>query len=120
MKSLSFFVAVLLIASSIAAIGIGEEAGDLSSGKLDFAEPIIKKSSIDTFLEIDVEGANARLHHQGKPILPIYTETYSFKFGTKIIDIKCEPEEVQTIILKDKIIPAPKPMISDTVLKTPE
>ena len=79
--------------------------------KLNFLEPTFKESTVETYIELDIEGANARLHYAGQPVLPIYTETKSLPFATKIIDIKCEPNEIKTMDLSDIIIPAPQPMI---------
>jgi hypothetical protein len=62
---------------------------------------------------LDAEGANTRLYHAGKPILPMYTTKLTLPFGTKIVNIECEAQDIETMVLSDKIVPAPQPVISN-------
>jgi hypothetical protein len=110
MKTLSYFAVGLLLLSSFAALSIGEEAAvDKKTIDIQFLEPIVLRS--EGYVELNVEGANARLYHAGEPILPVHTTSLSFPFGTKIVDIECETGEVKSMVLSDKIAPAPKPVI---------
>ena len=120
MKKIVFFVAGLLLISSFAAIGLGNEASSTQQMTLSFQQPVIKDSSVDNFIEIDVSGANARLHHAGEPLLPIYTETMTFPFGTKILDITCNPVGIQTMDINEKVVPTPEPMLLDGGYYEPE
>jgi len=107
MKSLSYFVVGILLISSFAALGMGKEAVfDNKAIGIQFLEPCVIEC--ETYIELDVEGANARLYHAGEPMLPMRTKTLSFPFGTKIVDIECETGEVKSMVLSDKIVPAPK------------
>ena len=119
MKTLSYFAVGLLLLSSFAALSIGEEA---AVGKktidIQFLEPIVLRS--EGYVELDVEGANAQSYHAGEPILPIYTKTFSFPFGTKIIDIKCETGDINNMVLSDKIVPAPQRVIRGMGKSAPE
>jgi hypothetical protein len=115
-KNISYFVVGLLIFSSFAALGIGEEAGtDEETINLQFLEPIVTEITIETetYVELDAEGANARLYHAGTPILPMYTTKLTLPFGTKIVNIECEAQDIETMVLSDKIVPAPQPVISN-------
>ena len=110
MKTLSYFAVGLLLLSSFAALSMGEEAAvDKKTIDIQFLEPCVIEG--ETYIELDVEGANARLYHAGEPMLPMHTKTLSFPFGTKIVDIECETGEVKSMVLSDKIVPAPKPVI---------
>jgi len=110
MKTLSYFAVGLLLLSSFAALSIGEEAAvDKKTIDIQFLEPIVLRS--EGYVELDVEGANAHSYHAGEPILPVYTTSLSFPFGTKIVDIECETGDINNIVLSDKIAPAPKPVI---------
>ena len=117
MKSLSCFVVGLLILSGFAALGVSEEAvADEKTMNLQFLEPEIVAS--ETYVELNVEGASARLYSAGKPILPMYTTTMSFPFGTKIVDIECETQEVESIALENKIVCAPQPVLKGMEVST--
>ena len=110
MKTLSYFAVGLLLLSSFAALSIGEEAAvDKKTIDIQFLEPIVLRS--EGYVELDVEGANAQSYHAGEPILPIYTKTFSFPFGTKIIEIECETGGINNMVLSDKIVPAPQRVI---------
>lgn len=120
MKKIICFVVGLLFLSSFAAINTGAEAGNKQILSINFEKPIIKESAVESYVELDVEGTNRYLHHEGEPVLPIYTETLKFPFGTKIKKVICTPNEIQTIELAHKIVPTPKPQIIGTVTKTIE
>jgi len=80
-----------------------------------FSEPIVKETTIaeDTFVEISMDGPLGVLHNVGKPMLPFKVENYELPFGTKILDVDCEIEEVQSIFLSHDIIPCSKPSIDN-------
>jgi len=110
MKTLSYFVVGLLLLSGFAALSIGEEASiDKKTVDIQFLEPKITEK--ETYLELNVDGANALLYNAGEPMLPMYTKTFSYPFGTKIVDIGCETGEVKNMVLSDKILPAPNLII---------
>ncbi len=94
------------ISSSISHIKIDDQYATVN---LQFLEPDVIER--ETYVELNIEGANARLCHAGKPILPIYTKTMSFPFGTKIVNIEYETQEVKSMVLSEKIVPAPPPVI---------
>ena len=79
---------------------------------LNFLEPMIKEK--DNFLKIEMNGTNTHLYRAGEPMLPLHASTLSFPFGTKIISIKCDTSIVKNMVLPNKIIPAPKPIVQDT------
>ena len=54
MKSLPYFVAGLLLVSSLAAVGIGEEAGESETINIAFLEPNIKKINVEQENYIDI------------------------------------------------------------------
>ena len=119
MKSLPYFVVGILLISSFAALGMEEEAVfDNKVIDIQFLEPCVIEG--ETYIELDVEGANARLYHAGEPMLPMHTKTLIFPFGTKIVDIECETGEVKSMVLSDKIVPAPKPVIRGMGKGVPE
>jgi len=93
---------------------MGKEAGTHEE-TINFSEPSVTEITIEqeTYVELDVEGANARLYHAGRPILPMYTTKLTLPFGTKIVNIECEAQDIETMVLSDKIVPAPQPVMSN-------
>jgi len=120
MKKIICFVVGLLFLSSFAAINTGAEAGKEQTLFMSFQTPMLKESTAESYIELIVEGTNGYLHHEGEPVLPMYTQTLKFPFGTKIKNVICTPNEIQTIELTNKIVPTPKPEIVGTVSKTVE
>ena len=117
MKSLSYFVVGLLLLSSLAAIGMSNEADEqLETMSISFLElDIIER---ETFVELEIEGANNHIFNGGKPMLPIHTKTLSLPFGVKIKDINCEVQDVETMTLFSKISPAPQLLIKDITVSS--
>jgi hypothetical protein len=123
MKSLTYFVVILLIFSSITAIGIDKNAGitDQSPKKeitvfRTFLQP--KMYEKDSFFELHVEGMNNNIFIPGQPMLPVHTETIVLPFGVKIIDIECEVQNIESMILSQKIYPAPQRIIIGTSISS--
>ena len=109
MKIKILIVIGLLLFGVFTTIGIGENTAYSTINKsLHFIEPIITNS--ENYADITIDGANAYLSHAGKPIIPLYTTTMTFPFGTKIIDIECKPSEVKNMVLSKKIRPGSEPV----------
>jgi len=109
MKTKIIVVVGLLLLSGFAAIGAGEKANfNTLIEAVHFDEPIITDSEL--FTDVTVNGANAYLSHAGKPIIPLYTTTMTFPFGTKFVDIECITGEVQSMSLTKKIRSGSEPV----------
>ncbi|MFE3845959.1 C25 family cysteine peptidase [Thermoplasmatota archaeon] len=113
MKSITCFVVGLLLISSFAALSIGKEAIKSEHVTINFNDYIIKQGIFEkeTYLEIIVDGANAISNHESKPLLPVNTNKITLPFGTKIIGIECKIGEIQSQVLNNKILPAPKKVV---------
>jgi hypothetical protein len=117
MKSLSYFVVGLLLLGGFAALGIENEADEqFETMNISFLEPDIIER--ETFVELEIEGTNNYIFNGGKPMLPIHTKTLSLPFGVKIKDIKCEVQDVETMTLSSKILPAPQLLIKDITVSS--
>jgi len=120
MKSSTYFIVALLLISSVAAVGIGKKA-DISKTSIQkeitvskqFFKPetIETEFKTETYAEIKLESTGF-LSNAGKPILPVSRTTLNVPFGTKILDVECETDEIKTMSVANKIIPAPQPMIT--------
>ena len=81
--------------------------------KISFSKPIISEKNEHTIVSLDE--TDSFIMKTGYPMLPVFTKTFTFPFGTKIKSVTCEPRGIkQTIISKD-IQPAPAPMIIGSI-----
>jgi hypothetical protein len=114
MKNIIFIVAGLLLLSSFVTIGFGNEAGenDFKTMSINFVEPTIVDN--ENFLKIDVKNTNTYNFNPGEPLLPVYTETISLPFGVTINNVEFTAENVQSMTLSKKIIPAPSEISLNT------
>jgi hypothetical protein len=89
---------------------IGEESSNLLELKNYLSFSDIEIRSAEDYITIEIEEANTILSSAGKPMLPVYTQSYKFPVGTIIKDIICTPINTKNTKLNEKIKPAPKPM----------
>jgi len=110
MKTKSVLVAALLLFSIIAAIGNIEANEENKHITINFEEPVFKEEDIlgDTYLEINVDGANSNNLKSGEPMIPIYKETLVLPFGVKITNVNCDNYETKTKEISNYIRPAPQ------------
>jgi hypothetical protein len=115
LRKFSILVVLLLMFSSFAAVGLSKEASDLEHINLNFSDPNVIETNLPSkkLLEINMKGANSVIYKSGEPKLPMYTKTINLPFATKITDISYDLNEIKTIDLSEKIIPAPKPVPKD-------
>jgi hypothetical protein len=107
MKIIPYFVVGILLFSVFTAVNIKGEAGEqITRLNMSFFEPI--KFEREDFVELEVKGTNNYLFNSGKPMLPIYTRTLILPFGVKVKQVTCDVQNTNTIILEDKIMPAPQ------------
>lgn len=114
MKNIAFFVVGLLLISGFAAIGVSQEASyriKQETINLTFSDLQIKDSNVESYIELSINGADGCFYSSCAPILPRYSTKMSLPFGTKIIDINCKTDNVQSIKLPKKIVPAPTPVM---------
>lgn len=117
MKILPYFIVGLLLLSGLAAICMGNEADEqLETMRVSFLGPNIVER--ETFVELVIEGTNSYIFNGGKPMLPVNTKTLNLPFGVKIKDIKCEVQDVKTMTLSRKILPAPQPLVKDITVSS--
>ena len=78
----------------------------ISSDIITFSEAILKEK--DSYLSVEVGKASLYLTIPGEPMLPVYTKTFTFPLGTKILDVICKPENIYETKISEKIRPAPE------------
>ena len=106
MKNIAYFVAGLLLVSGLAAIGVGEEAGNEQLAiSLTFSDLEVVDSDIEQYLEINFEGTSGHSYKPGEPVMPTYQTTIDLPFGIQVIDIQCQLGNIQTETLSSKVLP---------------
>lgn len=82
---------------------------------VDFSTPILKENTGGS--EIIVNEANGVLSVEGCPLLPMFSKTFEFPLGTKIVSVEVQPSTVQTMYTEKQIKPVPtKQMIGDQLV----
>ncbi|DAC72725.1 MAG TPA: hypothetical protein DSN98_03615 [Thermoplasmata archaeon] len=113
MKIAAYFVVVLFLIGSITAVGIGKQlTANEKTIAVQFSAPKTTLSAIEsnTYIQLNIGNADQALYTAGEPILPMYTTVLEFPLGTIITSVECIPQEIQTMTLPYKIMPAPEPI----------
>ena len=116
-KIIPFLIVGILVLSGLGASANSQKVNSnkkIEKTVLDFSKPIIEEQT--NFINIELENTNSYVFEPGKPILPAYTQDFTFPLGTKIIDIKCEKTNIQEQIISKKLINAPTPVIAGSTL----
>ncbi|UCF49808.1 MAG: hypothetical protein JSU91_08675, partial [Thermoplasmatales archaeon] len=100
-------VVIVLVLGGLGAVNAQEKEEVFEKNEnISFSQPTINNQN--EYVEINLEEGNSFLMEPGKPMLPIYTETFTFPFGTKILSVSCNPKNIQTQTLKKEIMPSPQ------------
>jgi len=112
MKLTVFFVMGFLVMSSILVTSLKtEEHTQMQLVSLSFEKPtLIYNGSTPTVL---MNGAPACVYHTGKPVLPLFTTTLQLPFGSIIQKVTIQFDAVKTLILQERIMTAPTPLMQD-------
>ena len=116
MKKIAYVIVGILLIGSIATVGIkAAPEKTVLDVNITFSTLAIteeKEYTTGNFIGIEYSGAEGVLYNAGAPMLPVYRKTLSLPFGTKIVNINCITDEIKTMSLTGKIIPAPQPVVS--------
>lgn len=105
----------LCIISIVVLSGLGAAVAQPVTGNtfeketIRFSEPTIRNQ--DTFVSISLNEANSFLMNQNKPLLPSYSETYTYPFGTTIQSVTVTPQNIQMRTLSKDIEPTPQAIV---------
>jgi hypothetical protein len=112
-KILSYCIIALFLIGSFATVGIGKQAAyNEKTIAVQFSELKASLATIEsnTFIQLSIGNADQALYTAGEPILPMYTTVLEFPLGTIITNVECVPQDIQTMTLPYKILPAPAPI----------
>jgi len=114
-KTLSILVVGILILSS--GMFVVASKNDVTSEKIEqlaFSLPHIQDKG--NYLSISTQGANSVIMAPGNPILPVYKKAYTFPFGTRVQEVRCDiTSEITYKVLSKSIEISPQPHPIDFV-----
>ncbi len=91
------------------------EARNTIEYSIDFSVPILTENNDGS--EITVSEANGVITEEGCPRLPVFSKTFEFPLGTKIVSVDISPSTIQTMHANKQILPAPtKQKIGDQIV----
>jgi hypothetical protein len=104
----------LLIVGMVVLGGLGAVAQPVTEQPLDrtalrFSEPILQNEN--TYVSLTMDDTNSFLMQQGKPMLPSYTKTFTYPFGTKITGVTVTPQNIQTLTITTQLKPTPRQVV---------
>ena len=109
-KILPLIVVGILVLSGLGAVAItSDNQTELKITSVSFLKPTIEIEK--DFVTIHINEANSYIMKQGKPMLPSYTQEYTFPIGTKIKSVTGTPKNVQTIPISKEVQPTPQAVI---------
>jgi hypothetical protein len=108
----------ILVLSGLGVIAQPDTENTHEKITLNFSQPTITNEN--EYISIVINEANSFLMRQGKPILPSYTQTFTFPYGTKIKSVTVTPQNIQLqTILKD-VLPTPQRFVVGQDVQTSE
>ena len=84
---------------------------------MQFSEPVLTEQN--TYLSVQLAEATSYVTTPGDPVLPIYTELFTFPYGTIIKDVSYTTSTVQTIGFIGEVLPAAQPGLVSASLRNP-
>jgi len=108
-KSLPLFVVSILVLGGLGAVAVTNDDFEIETKTVVFSQPTIQ--SEEEFVTISVDEANTFLMEQGKPMLPSYTHTFTFPFGTKIKSVTCTPVNIHVQTTTKDVKPTPQAVV---------
>jgi hypothetical protein len=117
-KILTIGIMGILILGGIGVIAQPKTENTSEKVTLRFSQPTFTNEN--EYISITLNEANSFLMEQGKPMLPSYTETFTFPFGTKIKNVTVTPQNIQMQTISKDVIPVPQRIIAGQSTETRE
>jgi len=99
----------ILVLSGLGAVAQPVTEHTLEKVTLRFSEPTIQNEN--KYISVALNEANSFLMRQGKPMLPSYSETFTFPFGTTIKSVTVTPQNIQMQTISKDIQPTPQRVV---------
>ena len=108
-KILPIFLILVLIISGLGAVAISEDDDKHIRTSISFSNLSIKENIYEISIEMD--GADSVFMKKDYYMVPKNIQTYTFPFGTEIIDIGVYPTNIQAQRLTKKLAVTPDPVL---------
>jgi hypothetical protein len=117
-KFIPLWIVGMLVLSGLGAVAQPVTEHTHEKVTLTFSQPTITNEN--EYISIDLNEANSFLMREGKPMLPSYTETFTFPFGTKIKSVTVTPQNIQMQTISKDVLPTPQRVVVGQNAKTSE
>jgi len=118
-RILPIIIAIFLIISATNFIAFGqEENNNFAEENFNISFSRASIESANEYISLNIDEANTVYMATGKPMLPVYTKTFTFPRGTKITNVECSVSDISSQVIDGKIEPAPAPVALSTLDNT--
>jgi len=104
-KLIPICIVGLFICSGLGAVASSVGENTPAQGMVRFSSPTV--STTNNFVSVALPEANSYLMEQGKPLLPSYSKTYYYPYGTTITSVSVTPSQIHTQVLSKDVEPTP-------------
>jgi len=120
-KILPIFIVVSLLFTVVNVIATTTDDDNIikiaeKEDNVSFSQATIE--NIGEYVSVNIDEANTFLRSTGKPMLPVYTKTFTFPRGTKIKNVECILSDITSNAIDGKIQPSPQPIKRISLEKT--
>jgi hypothetical protein len=115
-KIIPLCIVVMFICCGLGAAAQSNEENKLEKVTFSFSQPTITNEN--EYVSISSGETNSFLMEQGKPMLPSYSETFTFPFGTKINSVTVTPQNIQMQTIPKELTPTPQMVVAGQDAKT--
>ena len=113
-KLVPILVISILVFSGLGAVAFSQDQKVSEQNEIIvFSNPVLNQ--VDDFTTVEISEATTNTMESGKPMLPKYTKTYIYPFGTEIEDVKVTFSEPLVKEVNTLIQPAPEKLILSSV-----
>ena len=109
-KILPIILVGILVLSGLGAVTVSSEEINQEKTTLLFSKLLIQEK--DEYICLELEGTNSQLLKKDHYIVPIKIETFTFPFGTEIMNVKCTPKNIHKQRLTKELMIAPEPVLA--------
>jgi len=99
----------IVVLSGLGAVAQPVTENILEKVTLQFSEPSLQHQN--NYISVSLREANSFLMRQDKPLLPCYTKTFTYPFGTTIHSVTVTPQTVHSQTLATDNEPTPQQVI---------